>query len=809
MFGRLRISHKLPLIVAVAAALSVFSVTMTSYYIASDELHMDASAKLRALVDGRRAALDDYLQSVNQDILTVSTSPTAAAALEEFSKGWRTLDEKPTDYLQKAYIAGNPNKTGEKEKLDFAADGSAYSTTHKRYHPWFRSFLKARGYYDIFLFDKDGNCVYTVFKESDFATNLITGKWKDSGLSEAFRTAMTLDENKLTFVDFQPYAPSNGAPAAFIATPLYENGHKAGVLAFQLPVDRIDSILAFHAGLGDGGEYELVGSDFLMRNNSRLSKEPTLLKRRIESDPVKQALRGETGVGESTKLDGKQVLGAFTPVEFDGTHWALLADIYKSDVEAPVVHLRNMNAIVGLTVLMVVAGIGALFARSISKPLAAAVGALEALGKGDTSVQFKTAATDEIGILGKAIEHFRVGTIRLEEMRQEQQAIEEESKRRLKEEMLALTNELDNQVQTTVSMTSQKSQDTTSIAEKMTALSSSVNKQSQNASTIAETVASNVQSMATAAEELSSTISQINDQVQHSTDVAGSAVTRAEQTNTTVESLSLAANKVGEVVSLISEIAEQTNLLALNATIEAARAGDAGKGFAVVASEVKSLANQTAKATDDIADQMATMQNVTQEAVAAIRDIGNTIKELHEIGTGIAAAVGQQRQATAEIAGNVNQAASGAQDLLKNFREVSELAEQSGDLAERVCEATTTVRNEVEQLRTNLMETLRKSQAGNRREEDRMVLRLPLQSRIVGNAGAAQCSIIDLSATGAQIETDGTVGRGEKIRLSEPSLGEIRCNVVWVRDSHIGLEFEDDEELRARIETMLPVEKAA
>jgi len=191
----------------------------------------------------------------------------------------------------------------------------------------------------------------------------------------------------------------------------------------------------------------------------------------------------------------------------------------------------------------------------------------------------------------------------------------------------------------------------------------------------------NVQTVASASEELAASIEEIGRQVAESTTISNQAVTGATQTDTQMQSLAEAAQKVSEVVTLIRDIAEQTNLLALNATIEAARAGEAGKGFAVVASEVKSLANQTAKATEEIAAQVSDMQDATTASVQSIKEIGGTISQINEIASAIAAAVEEQSAATREIAGNIQQAAGGTQSVSNNIGEVTRSAETTSQAA--------------------------------------------------------------------------------------------------------------------------------
>jgi methyl-accepting chemotaxis protein len=311
--------------------------------------------------------------------------------------------------------------------------------------------------------------------------------------------------------------------------------------------------------------------------------------------------------------------------------------------------------------------------------------------------------TDEIGDLSRALGACR-DSLKSGDAMAAAQAGEQAVRTQRADSLARLTDAFDIKVGQMVGQVSASATELQATAESMTQTASQTTQQATNVAAAAEQASTNVQTVASAAEQLAASIAEISHQVAQTAKVAGKAQEDANRTDEVVKALADGAQKIGDVVNLISSIAGQTNLLALNATIEAARAGDAGKGFAVVASEVKSLATQTAKATENISQQIAQIQAATRTAVESIGGIGQTIVEISQLAAAVAAAVEEQGAATQEIARNVQQAAIGTHEVTSNINGVSLGASSTGSAATQVLGAAGELSQRAEQLRREVGE---------------------------------------------------------------------------------------------------------
>jgi methyl-accepting chemotaxis protein len=357
---------------------------------------------------------------------------------------------------------------------------------------------------------------------------------------------------------------------------------------------------------------------------------------------------------------------------------------------------------VGISIALVISRFG------VALPIRNITDAMQALAGGNKTTTIPgTGRGDEIGVMAQALQVFKDNLIEAERLRTEQEAAEERTEQARREAMLRLADQLESSVGGVVEVLSSSANEMQATAQAMSATAEETSQQATAVAAASEQTSQNVQTVASATEELSASIGEITSRVAESTRIVGEAVTQASETNVLVQGLATAAQKIGDVVDLINNIAGQTNLLALNATIEAARAGEAGKGFAVVASEVKTLATQTARATEEIASQIRAIQSATSDSVEAIDNITRTVARVSEISTIIASAVEEQGSATQEISRNVQQAAQGTQEVSGNITGVTQAADATGAAASQVLTAANELGQNGSLLKTQVSEFLR------------------------------------------------------------------------------------------------------
>ena len=385
---------------------------------------------------------------------------------------------------------------------------------------------------------------------------------------------------------------------------------------------------------------------------------------------------------------------------------ALISDQQRleSESDASISETERLIAMLAAGGFLLGGVLAVLLGKGISRPMTAMCKAMRELAGGNFDVVLPgLGRRDELGEMAAAVEEFKLQAIaKAERDAAAQDAHNRASSAARRTELIRFADDFEAAVGAIVSNVSSSAVQLESAAGTLTRTAETTQNLSSRVAGASEEASSNMQSVATATEELSASVDEIGRRVRESNKIAEAAVLQAQQTDGRIGKLSRAAQQIGDVVKLITAIAEQTNLLALNATIESARAGEAGRGFAVVASEVKSLAGQTAKATDEISSHISGMQDATQESVAAIKEIGGTIAEISNIASSIASAVEQQSSATQEIARSVQTVAQGTQEAAANIMQVNRGATETGSASEEVLNSAKSLSTESTRLREEL-----------------------------------------------------------------------------------------------------------
>ncbi len=401
--GRLTIALKIPAIIVVLTGVAILSTGLIAQFYASSSIAETAKQSLSAINQARKIALESYFLRIATDIKTAGADPQVRQALEDFKIGWAEL-EKPSSDLQSLYVSKNPYPAGDRQELEAAEDGSLYSAAHRKHHRSLYKFASSRDIYDIYLFDPHGNLIYTVYKERDFATNLLTGRWRDSALARAFRAARDAPRRgHATFLDLAKYGPAD-AVVNFVATPILDARDRLeGVLVFRNSVTAINEILNNPAGMGKTGQSYLVGPDMIMRSDPHRNGAQTALSQRVDSESVRRGLKGNSGVVELTSYRNDAVASAYRPISFQGTTFAVISEKAMSEILAASNSMAMVLALVGTAILLVTGALGFAVSRGISGPIRRMADVLTRLANQDAGIDFPDIGRrDEIGVMSRA-----------------------------------------------------------------------------------------------------------------------------------------------------------------------------------------------------------------------------------------------------------------------------------------------------------------------------------------------------------------------------------------------------------------------
>jgi hypothetical protein len=687
-----KLSTRLILLFVILGLIPFSIIGIYSYWNSRVALQQNITERLSFVRENKKEQIESYFEMIRRQVITFSEDRMVIEAMREFNQAFATVEEelnveyevkaseyeevlkkryvhqqqntmgapdnavdlwwpksKTTRILQHYYISSNPYQVGDKHKLDCSKDNSTYSSVHSKFHPVIRSFLEKFGYYDVFLVGIDGQVVYTVYKELDFATNLVNGPYGHTNLASVYKAARESNKKDSThFADFELYEPSYNRAASFIASPIFEHNQMIGVLIFQMPLDEINRIMTndgnwIKVGQGKSGESFLIGPDYIFRSNSRFLLEDTAQFIRdikqvgvseekiipieanktvvgyldFKSEHIGKALAGNMDIVKDVDYRGQPVILSYTPLEFFGTVWALVSVMSQEEAFAVLDQLKNAMWILGLFIVVSVITLGWWFARSISKPL---------------NNTINTLSTSSAEIAATVTEQERIAN---------QQA--------------ASVNE------------------TNTTMEELGASSRQTAEQAQAAAYSTEMVLSLTQDGA----------NKVNEMLQGMASLKGKVGAIAQQ----ILHLSEQTSQIGSITAMVTDFANETKMLAMNAAVEAVRAGEHGKGFSVLSVEIRKLADESKRSADRINALVVDVQKATNATVMATEEGTKTVDAGIELTQStaatfdsVAAAVGSASESAQQISLNVAQQAEAVKQVVEamNALKISSKESASG-----------------------------------------------------------------------------------------------------------------------------------
>ncbi|WP_346911651.1 methyl-accepting chemotaxis protein [uncultured Roseibium sp.] len=693
---RKRLSTKLALMFLAGTTVMCLAIVLVTSYLASGVANTQANAALKSATLGKQKTLELALEQVRDSAGFFVSLEDAKDALLKANAGWKSLEDGEKPELRKFFVDDNPNPADQRYLL-VTPEGADnyYITNHEIVHQAFKKIVDQGLFGDIALMSPEGDFVYSYNKGSEFARNIAAPELAQNTFKLALDQIITAAGDETlkpgTMYSSGFVVSDSGRVALVIAAPIYYMDRYFGAVGLSVNMNRFATLLNEPTGIAEhetnflvdskGTAIELGADGSALRSFqfADVQNGPDLLSL---DDTLYRFFRSEAHVHDKT--------------------YGVIEAVPQTELAAAANKIIYGVILVGIVCMLPIVGLIWWLTVRMFAPLNTLNAAARRIADGELEVDIDaTERGDEIGDMARCIEIFKDNSIERERLAEERKVghVAREEREQLID---SLINGFRAEAQQVLAVVEENIRRVEDLSNVLSDRSAAAAERGAGAVSDSENASANVQAVASATEELNASIAEISRQVATTAEIVGQTTFSAQTSNQKIEGLAEAANKIGDVVSLISEIAEQTNLLALNATIEAARAGEAGRGFAVVASEVKSLAEQTAKATEEISAQISAIQASTTDAVQEIQNVSSSIEEVNNYTTTISSAVQQQGSATSEISQNVTEAAGGTRNVSEAVASLNDDVVENSRSVEQMREATLEMKQQAEQLRKSV-----------------------------------------------------------------------------------------------------------
>jgi methyl-accepting chemotaxis protein len=705
----IRLSRKLPLMIALPTIFLTVASGVFYALQAGSALKENRETAYITLLEERGEALDNWLKDLESQAYTMSVSQVVISAIRDFGNSWYSLGDNPGEVLRQAWVTGNPHPPEKRAELLDAGDKTAYSIRHKKYQAGFHTFQREQGFEDLYLMDPQGSLFYSVQKGDDFASNVITGPLRDTGLGRAFKAAAELKPGELHITPLESYAPAGGKPAMFIAAPVFKGDALMGVLALRVDISRMTSILSQSRLLGASGLVYAVRDGGIALNASPHEGGHAALDTLPPSPQIEAALAGEAApMSGVTGLSGNPVESVTSQLTHADKTWGLVLEIDSSEAKAAEAALMQSAGIQAAVVSLMVAFLAWIAATSVARRVSTLADSVERISNQDfeTHVPGREAG-DELGRIAQKLEGFKddlqAGRA-AEELRAEQQQEQEQVVASLSVGLQQMAGgdfsqpisapfpegheQLRADFNRTLETLNATVQQVVGSADSIRNGATEISQASDDLSRRTESQAATLEETAAALDEITASVKNAAEGARGVERIMQEAKGEAEESEEVVQNavsamseIEQSSTQISQIIGVIDDIAFQTNLLALNAGVEAARAGDAGRGFAVVASEVRALAQRSADAAKEIKALISDSSQQVGRGVDLVGKAGNALN-------GIVERIGHISGLVSEIAEGASEQSTGIGEINLGVTQLDQVTQQNAAMVEEATAAS-------------------------------------------------------------------------------------------------------------------------